>query len=173
MTVPSGSSTRLHATAKELSTWLAPAVGIPALRYFQDDRKERNRLFIRDASTYTLGALIFLVVYRAGFALLCKSPLSINERTRDLVAFLIALTTNILYAGIGAVRLSRRLGRSLPPSPSPVPGAPPDAFAPLMVAGPFRALQTDVPNNAPRALAYFPWPTPGYVGIANYGATLL
>lgn len=95
---------------KEVLTWVVPAVGIPALRYFQDNHTQRNELFIRDASTYAMGALLFLSLYNGGKSVLKRLPRakSMSESARDLTAFLTALSANILYAGVGAVKFSQR-----------------------------------------------------------------
>jgi hypothetical protein len=186
MTAPGRGSAQLYTTTKEALTWVLPTVAIPTLRYFQDDRKERNRLFIRDASTYTLGTLIFLVVYRAGLALLRKSPLPPGEGKRDLLAFLAALAANILYAGIGAVRLSKHLGQLLSPSPSLDPPTPPPvapsffplspsphpAGPPVFIDHPSPAFRYDAFPKAPSP--YFSWPVQvqRYGGLSGYGATL-
>jgi hypothetical protein len=116
--------------AKDTLTWVAPAIGIPGLRYFQDSRDQRNELFVRDASTYTLGALLFLGIYFGGKKLLARlftgKPIKIqslgkkqisfkfpwlSNDHREMIAFLAALMANITYAGIGAVQLSKWLGR--------------------------------------------------------------
>jgi hypothetical protein len=101
---------------REIMTWVAPAIGIPGLRYFQDDKEQRKQLFIRDASTYTLGALTFLalkngVLYGLEHSktILRKIP---SGETRHTLAFMVGLAGNILYAGIGAIYLSQKFGKS-------------------------------------------------------------
>ena len=91
-------------TTKTMMTWIAPAMAIPVLRYTQDDREQRKTLFIRDLSTYTIGASLFLIsetAFRKAF-----KRLAMPEKTAELAAFMLALTINILYAGLGAVQLS-------------------------------------------------------------------
>lgn len=121
---------------KDTLTWVAPAVGIPALRYFQDRKEQRNELFVRDASTYSLGALIFLGIFFGGKAVLRRyeSPLNqwiekkwnrpalrLNSNKIELIAYLPALAANILYAGIGSVRLSQWFGSIQQSHRKPVP----------------------------------------------------
>jgi hypothetical protein len=100
--------------AKETLTWVAPAVGIPALRYFQDQKEQRKELFIRDASTYSIGALLYLGLFFGGKSLLKHLKPTLNEHVRDLSAFLVAITANIAYAGIGAVRISQKFQSPTP-----------------------------------------------------------
>ncbi len=101
--------------AKETLTWVAPAVGIPALRYFQDQKEQRKELFVRDASTYSVGALIYLGLFFGGKSFLKHLKPTLNEHVRDLSAFLVAITANIVYAGIGAVRISQKFHSSTQP----------------------------------------------------------
>lgn len=96
-------------TTRTLLTWTAPALAIPTLRYTQDDRGQRNALFIRDLSTYTIGASIFLVSDMAFRKLF--HGLKLAPKTAELGAFILALTLNILYAGMGAVQLSHWFNR--------------------------------------------------------------
>ncbi|MCE3234235.1 MAG: hypothetical protein K0Q50_415, partial [Vampirovibrio sp.] len=91
---------------RDALTWVAPAIGIPTLRYFQDDKAQRKELFVRDASTYTLGALLFLGTYFAGKRMMHHFP-RLGDGSRELIPFTVALAVNILYAGIGSVRLSK------------------------------------------------------------------
>lgn len=93
---------------KDVLTWVAPAAGIPALRYFQDDKSQRKELFVRDASTYMLGAFLFLGLYHGGKRLLANPFITMSGQAKDVTAFMAALTANILYAGFGAVWLSKR-----------------------------------------------------------------
>jgi hypothetical protein len=91
---------------KEMVTWVAPVLVIPALRYFQEKPEQRNELFIRDASTYGFGACLFLGIQFVGRALLRKSRIPLTKPAQELAAFLVAFSANMLYAGIGAVKLS-------------------------------------------------------------------
>lgn len=122
MAIPSPRSIDIE-LVKKLLTWITPAIGIPALRYSQDTQAQRRELFIRDASTYTVGALLFLGTERAMQAILEKTALC--KTSKEIGALLIALTANITYAGIGAIHLSRWLTQkqkmvNLPTSPSPL-----------------------------------------------------
>lgn len=123
---------------KDTVTWVAPAIGIPALRYFQDRKEQRNELFVRDASTYSIGALTFLGVFFGGkFALKRYAP-TLNhwfrqklgakkpvlyENSIELISFLSALSANIAYAGIGSVRLSQFVSRLQGKEPQQLPPA--------------------------------------------------
>jgi hypothetical protein len=105
-------------TLTKILTWTAPAIAIPALRYTQDTRQQRKELFIRDASTYTLGALLFLGTEWLAKQFLDKKKMFQKVEVRNFTAFLVALTANLLYAGIGAVRLSKAFTRSSDQSPT-------------------------------------------------------
>jgi hypothetical protein len=96
---------------QKVLTWTAPAIAIPALRYTQDTHLQRKELFIRDASTYSIGALLFLGTEWAAKKLFDHTNLIQNLARRDLAAFMVGLTVNLLYAGIGAVRLSQAFAR--------------------------------------------------------------
>ena len=138
--------------ARDALTWGAPAIGIPALRYFQDDKENRNALFVRDASTYSVGAVSFwatqygirrLLDRMAGKEIQLKTPNFLHSvlgdkfpkqalnmpkelETIKFIAFAAALAANIAYAGIGAVRLSqwfKTAGQSSEATPQPSPEA--------------------------------------------------
>lgn len=96
---------------KDVLTWTAPALLIPAFRYFQDPPQQRKELFLRDASTYSVGAGLFLGLGLLSRKLLNRWGTFKNPASKDLAAFLIALGANILYAGVGAVHFSRRFSR--------------------------------------------------------------
>lgn len=69
----------------------------------------RDKLFVRDFTTYSIGAGIFYLtgfVANQSFKALKLFP---HAPARHLAAFLMALTANLLYAGIGAVHLSNKL----------------------------------------------------------------
>lgn len=104
---------------RDALTWVAPAIGIPTLRYFQDDKAQRRELFVRDASTYTLGALLFLGTYFAGKRMMTHFP-QLGNGARELIPFVTALAVNILYAGVGSVRLSKWFRASQPQETPPV-----------------------------------------------------
>lgn len=131
---------------KDTVTWVAPAIGIPALRYFQDRKEQRNELFVRDASTYSIGALIYISTLFGGQALLNRyAKKQLSEPSRKLIPFFVALTANILYAGIGSVRLSQLFSRlqaanqpkvpnALPKAPSSSPLFPQNNYFPMSAA---------------------------------------
>lgn len=100
----------------EAVTWVAPALGIPVLRYFQDDPRERRRLFIRDFSTYTVGAATYFICKLAALKLLKSRVPSAGHR--ELYSLIAGVAGNITFAGIGAVRVSRFLDRILNRKPS-------------------------------------------------------
>lgn len=106
---------------KEVLTWTAPAVLIPSLRYSQDSQEQRKELFLRDASTYSFGAILFLSMGLLGRNLMRRHKVFNTQEARDFVAFLIALGGNILYAGIGAPRLSKSLSKRNSDGLSPPP----------------------------------------------------
>lgn len=115
MTVQSFAKTSITASAKpsiqKILTWTAPAIAIPGLRYTQDTHLQRKELFIRDASTYSIGAGLFFAAEWAAKKLLDCGNIIKNMERRELVAFMVGLTVNLLYAGIGAVRLSKAFSR--------------------------------------------------------------
>lgn len=106
-------------TIRKVLTWTAPAIAIPGLRFTQDSHEQRKELFIRDASTYSIGAFTFLAMEAAtmrGLTALTHTRLNhfslVNDATkRNLTAFIVGLTANLLYAGIGAVRFSKAFSR--------------------------------------------------------------
>ena len=98
-------------TTENILTWTAPAVAIPGLRYTQDSQQNRKELFIRDASTYSIGALTFFLVRQIARKGMDYFHLFRSNDTRYLIAFLIGLTANLLYAGIGAVKFSHAFSR--------------------------------------------------------------
>lgn len=123
-------------TTREVLTWVAPALGIPALRFFQDAREQRKELFVRDASTYTIGALIFLGTRMVGQSLLRRSSLPMSKAAKDMTAFMVALGANIVYAGVGSVRLSQ-LFRQTSAQPSIRKNPPPQSIELLTTSSGF------------------------------------
>jgi hypothetical protein len=101
---------------KDYLTWLMPPLVIPALRYCQDPLEERNKLFARDFSTYSLGAGLFLGV-KAGLGVVLKKT-GLNPDVQDFVSFAAALTLNLLYAGLVAPNLSAWLKPSNTSTPA-------------------------------------------------------
>lgn len=115
MTVQSFTQAKATTFAKpsiqKILTWTAPAIAIPGLRYTQDTHLQRKELFIRDASTYSIGAgLFFAAEWLAKKLLDCGNMIQNLER-RNLAAFMVGLTVNLLYAGIGAVRISKAFSK--------------------------------------------------------------
>ncbi len=108
---------------RETLIWVAPALGIPGLRYFQDSKEQRNELFIRDASTYSIGAMVYLVAFFGGRKLMQRYFPKLGAIAHDFLPFLAALTLNILYAGIGAVRFSKWMSQK--PKTGPLPATSP------------------------------------------------
>lgn len=107
----------------QVITWVAPAIGIPALRYLHDAKDRRKELFLRDATTYSLGTVIYFAVGFLTKKLLTALNLFKNAANRDFASFLMAITANILYAGIGAVKLSQYYAhKQNEKTGSPIPG---------------------------------------------------
>lgn len=96
-------------STQTMLTWLAPAAFIPALRYFHDPVPQRKALFVRDASTLTIGAALFLLTQHGLDKAFAKTSLFKTPEIRRFAAFLLALGANILFAGIGALKISQRL----------------------------------------------------------------
>ena len=105
--------------AKDVLTWVAPSVGIPSLRYFQDSKEQRRELFIRDAATYSLGAVTFLTLFFGGKKAIGHFFPTMRKEVKEFIAFVPALTANILYSGIGAVRLSKYFSQKQQENQSP------------------------------------------------------
>jgi hypothetical protein len=98
-------------TIETAATWLLPAVAIPTLRYINDDKKERDRLFVRDASTYVIGAGLFLGVRAFSQHVLTvltkQGRVSLSPHYAKLMSFFLALAANLAYSGVGAVKVSK------------------------------------------------------------------
>lgn len=88
-------------------TWTAPALVIPALRYLNDDKQDRERLFVRDFSTYLLGSGLYLGVQALSYHTLHRVAPHWSLPQVQLASFGLALTANLLYAGVGAVYVSK------------------------------------------------------------------
>lgn len=82
----------------EIMTWVSPALFIPAMRFTQDEENQRVKLFVRDFTTLSLGAGIYLGT---------KALMMRATGGRELLSFGIALAANLTYAGIGAVKFSQ------------------------------------------------------------------
>ncbi len=111
---------KLHAI-ETLVTWGAPPVFIPLLRLYQDPPKQRWKLFARDFSTYSVGTGLFFLTGLGVHRLLSKTALIPHQPTRRLLSFMAAITANVLYAGIGAVKLSERINSSKDHVPQEMP----------------------------------------------------
>lgn len=138
---------------RETLIWVAPAFGIPGLRYFQDSKEQRNELFVRDASTYSVGAMVYLVTFFGGRKLMQTQFPKMGATVHDFIPFLAALTLNILYAGIGAVRFSKWMSQKPPAQPiSAKPIAPMQPVLPTMpiLSNSYRPY----PNTTYKPLAY-------------------
>ncbi len=98
-------------TRGEMAVWGLPAVGIPTLRYFQDDKDERLKLFVRDGTTYTIGALTYFAVSVPVRAMLKKLAKPMTTPVREFFSILAGVGGNVLYAGIGAVKVSEWVSR--------------------------------------------------------------
>lgn len=94
---------------KDVITWTAPSVFIPSIRYMQDPPHRRNELFARDFTTYSLGASIYFIAGITSKKLLDKTKLIKSEEVKEFISFLSAITFNILYAGIGAIKISQHI----------------------------------------------------------------
>lgn len=127
---------------RETLIWVAPAFGIPGLRYFQDSKEQRNELFVRDASTYSIGAMVYLVTFFGGRKLMQSQFPKMGATVHDFIPFLAALTLNILYAGIGAVRFSKWMSQK--PPAQPVSAKPVAAMQPNL---PILPTMSTVPNS--------------------------
>jgi hypothetical protein len=96
-------------------TWTAPAVVIPSLRFVQDVKarpETANELFIRDFTSYAIGATCFLVgkyLANKGFK---AAGLFKNDHLREFTAFLTGLTGYLLYSGIGALKVANHFSKT-------------------------------------------------------------
>ncbi|MEI7475091.1 MAG: hypothetical protein WCK67_09980 [bacterium] len=94
---------------KDVITWTAPSVFIPSIRYLQDPPDRRNELFARDFTTYSIGAGIYFIAGIMSKKLLDKTKLIKSEEVKEFISFLSAITFNILYASIGAIKISQHI----------------------------------------------------------------
>lgn len=104
-------SPNLNRNVQTLLTWGGPPMVIPALRFFQDDPKDRKELFIRDFGTYSIGTIVFFSAKIASNKILKKTNLVKDKELQDLISFSTALISNFLYAGIGAVKISKLIAK--------------------------------------------------------------
>lgn len=97
-----------------IATWTCPALFIPSIRYQFDDPKNRKELFIRDSISYAVSASILLgTMATMNYALKKVPGLDMRDHTRKLAAFFIAMGCYILYAGIGVVKWSKKIVKSI------------------------------------------------------------
>lgn len=87
--------------------WVLPPIVIPSLRWLQDPPKLKNKLFIRDFTTYSIGAVVFFAVKYLSEA--AAGPFIKNLQAKCLLGSAVGLAANLLYAGIGAIKLSQWL----------------------------------------------------------------
>lgn len=106
--------TKKYEITKNILTWSVPPIVIPALRFYQDPPDERKKLWVRDFTTYSIGAAIFLATELAANFFLKRSKLIRKENQRNFTSFLAGLIANQLYAGIGAVKLSKIISAKNP-----------------------------------------------------------
>lgn len=97
-----------------IATWTCPALFIPSIRYQFDDPKNRKELFIRDSISYAVSASILLGTMATMNYAFKKIPgLNMKDHTRKLAAFFVAMACYILYSGIGVVKWSKRIVKSM------------------------------------------------------------
>lgn len=138
-------------------TWLAPALLIPTMRYFKDNNLERRKLFVRDISTYTVGAAVFLITAYFAKKGLTAARVFSGEAQREFAAFLMALAANIFYAGTIPLKLSQHYAKKHP--------APVEAVSGLMVS---RKADENQFLDSQRANIHFAkWSPPATVGGYN------
>ncbi|MGD9581391.1 MAG: hypothetical protein AB7V50_08450, partial [Vampirovibrionia bacterium] len=101
-------------TVQTVATWTCPALFIPSIRYQFDDPKNRKELFIRDSISYAVSASILLGTMATMNYVFKKVPfIKMEDHIRNLAAFFVAMTCYVLYAGIGVIKFSKRIVKSL------------------------------------------------------------
>lgn len=101
--------------AQEILTWTTPSIVIPALRFVQDDPKVRKELFIRDFTSYAIGGCSYFAGTALGQLFFKTTQLVKNKPMVNFLSFLTGLAGYLLYSGIGAVQLSKKLGKNKKP----------------------------------------------------------
>jgi hypothetical protein len=93
---------------QDVSTWVAPAVVVPLVRYTQDPEEDRNQLFVRDFGTLSVGAGVYLGTrYKLMPALLNRlNAFPKNPAARRFWSYLPAHLLAIAHGGIVAVQFS-------------------------------------------------------------------
>jgi hypothetical protein len=93
-------------------TWVAPAAVIPTLRFVQDTRQRpemSKELFVRDFTTYSIGAALFLGLSIASEKLYQSLKLfKGNNNKIKFAAFMTGLVPYLLYSGIGALKIAEK-----------------------------------------------------------------
>jgi hypothetical protein len=89
--------------------WIGPATLIPAMRYFQDPKETRDQLFVRDFSTYSLGAGLFYGAASLTEKVMDKAKLVKHLPARGFVGFLAGFTAYNAFSGMGALKLAKEL----------------------------------------------------------------
>lgn len=96
-------------------TWVMPAVFIPTARRIIDGNNYKdtpglaNQLYVRDLTTYSIGAATFFAVRTLAYEALSRTKLIKSDPKAYFAASLAGLGANLLYAGIGAPKLSQFL----------------------------------------------------------------
>lgn len=91
----------------DVMTWVAFPFSVPLMRLTQDGKDERFKLFIRDFSTLFIGAGIFFLTKGVSGKLLdATGVLKRHPETKRLLSLGAGLSTNALFSGLGAVKLS-------------------------------------------------------------------
>lgn len=101
--------------AQEILTWTTPSLVIPALRFVQDDPKDRKELFIRDFTSYAIGGCSYFAGTALGQLFFKTTKLVKNKPMVNFLSFLTGLAGYLLYSGIGAVQLSKKLSKKKKP----------------------------------------------------------
>lgn len=95
--------------AQEILTWTTPSLVIPALRLTQDNPEDRKELFIRDFTSYAIGGCSYFAGTALGQLFFKTTKLIKNKPVVNFLSFLTGLTGYLIYSGIGAVQLSKKL----------------------------------------------------------------
>jgi hypothetical protein len=93
----------------EIMTWIVPTLVVPAVRFLQEDKDIRHRLFVRDISTYGVGACCYFLGKLLSLKIL--QPRIADATLRTLISMGLGVTVNMAFAGFGSVRLSKRVAR--------------------------------------------------------------
>jgi hypothetical protein len=91
----------------DVMTWVAFPLSVPLMRLTQDEKDERFKLFIRDFSTLFIGAGVFFMAKgMSGKLFELTGILRRQPETRRLLSLGTGLSANVLFSGLGAVKLS-------------------------------------------------------------------